>query len=489
LFTSKNLIFIGVVFINTTAFSQLGNLNTQQVGTEGLLMGGALVAAESNSSGLYYNPASISSNTLFSFAFNTAVFRMQFLNFDDAFGINSSFNLISGRFDTPFFSLVLPSKTKYKLKFGFGTFNRFYVDYNFFNRIKVDNPFPELGHTSGQYEGAFSYTMRSNEQWLLMDASKRLSDKFLVGISVIVGARFLTYIKEEYTTYSFKEEKDSKVINASFSNITNAYLYDYKLIFKFGGVFILNEQNRFGLTITAPSISTINNARNYRSVEQTNINLLLDSAAAPGYNDFKVSNFSEDLKANYRSPVSISLGYDRYFGENQIGLSIDFIGNLNPYYLIDSEDEGGDLINTSDSIVGYSSFLNLTFGQRAIVNAAIGYKAQISEKYLLMLGFRTDISATKNVNYTFSQELSSITDIKVNIYYISGGITFTFLNNKFIIGADIGFSSSKKQDSFINYTDPLVINNKGIPLRGNIEPVSKQGIFSLGFVFGYSFKF
>jgi hypothetical protein len=115
------------------------------------------------------------------------------------------------------------------VKFGCGTFSRFNIDYNFFNRITVDDPFPELDHTDGQYEGTYSYTLKSSEQWVLMDASKKLNDKFLVGISVIVAARFLTYIKEETTAYTYKEETINQNLNASFDSRENAYLYDYKL--------------------------------------------------------------------------------------------------------------------------------------------------------------------------------------------------------------------------------------------------------------------
>jgi hypothetical protein len=106
-----------------------------------------------------------------------------------------------------------------------------------------------------------------------------------------------------------------------------------------------------------------------------------------------------------------------------------------------------------------------------------------------MLGFRTDFSATQDVDYTFEEKLLSITDIEINIYHISGGLTFTLLKNKFILGVDFGISSSNNLNDLINYTQPLVINENGIPLRGNIQPISKQNIYSLGFVFGYSFNF
>lgn len=487
----KFLIASGFVFLNTVAFSQLGNLATQQVGTEGLLMGGALVAAESNNAGLFYNPASISSSSLFSFSFNTSVYRMQFLNFKNAFGPDSQFKLSASRFESPFFSMMLPMDNKYNVKLGFGTFSRFNVDYNFFNRIVVENPFPELNHELGVYEGNYSYSIKSSEQWIVFDASKRINDKFLIGASVIVAIRSLTYITKLDASYIFYDESGQDATNANFRTENNAYMYDYKLLFKFGGIYKMDELNRFGLTVTTTSLSVLNNGRNFRSIEQTNVDLLVDEEQADDYRDFKVSNFGSGLKGRYKSPFSISAGYDRHINNDLLSFGIDFSSKIKPYNLIDGEggDVSDELINTADSSFAIGSFLDLTLGQRAVVNFSVGYKRELSEKLLLMLGFRTNFSATKNVDYTQIEELKSITDIVVNQYHFSGGITFTFLKNRFILGTDLGFSFEKNNDIFVNFSDPSIINDDGIPLRGNIEPIMNQTIVSLGFVFGYSFVF
>ena len=486
----RSFIFIGFLFLNSIAFSQLGNLATQQVGTEGLLMGGALVAAESNNAGLFYNPASISSSSLFSFSFNTSVYRMQFLNFQNAFGPDTEFKLSSSRFESPFFSMMLPIKNKQNVKIGFGTFSRFNVDYNFFNRIVVDDPFPELGHSSGVYEGDYSYTIKSSEQWIVFDASKRLSDKFLIGASVIVAIRSLTFIEKIDAGYTYRNQIGEQANNSSFKTETNAYMYDYKLLFKLGGIYKMNEKNRFGLTITTPSLSVLNNARNFRSVEQTNIDELLDDIEQKEkYQDFKVSNFSNGLKGRYKSPLSIGLGYDRHINNDLISFGVDFVGSIQPYLLIDGEGETDELINTADSSFAIASFLDMTFGQRAIVNFSVGYNRELNEKFLLMVGFRTNFSATKDIGYTPLEELKSITDIVINQYHLSGGLTFTFLKNRFVLGTDLGFSFGRNNDNFVNFSNPLVLNDKGIPLRGDIAPIMNQSIVSLGFVFGYSFVF
>jgi len=453
-------------------------------------MGGALVAAESNNAGLFYNPASISSSSLFSFSFNTSVFRMQFLNFQNAFGPDTEFKLTSSRFESPFFSMMLPMDNKYNIKLGFGTFSRFNVDYNFFDRVIVDDPFPELDHSSSVYEGDFSYTIKSSEQWIVFDASKRLNDKFFVGASAIVAIRSFTYITKTDASYIYIDEIGQDAINSNFRVETNANMYDYKLLFKFGGIYKMDDKNRFGLTITTPSLSVLNNGRNFRSVEQTNVDDLLDDPELnEKYKDFKVSNFGSGLKARYKDPFSIAIGYDRHINDDLISLSVSFVNKINPYNLIDGEGENDELINTADSSFSIGTFLDLTFGQRSIVNFSIGYKRTLNEKLLLMLGFRTNYSATKDVDYTLKEELLSVTDIIINQYHLSGGVTFTFLRNKFILGTDIGFSFGKNNDNFVTFSKPLVLNEKGIPLRGNIAPIMKQSIVSLGFVFGYSFVF
>lgn len=486
----NSFLIVGFLFLNSIAYSQLGNLATQQVGTEGLLMGGALVAAESNNAGLFYNPASISSSSLFAFSFNTSVFRMQFLNFKDAFGPDTEFKLTSSRFESPFFSMMLPMDNKYNVKLGFGTFSRFNVDYNFFNRIIVDDPFPEKDHTNGVYEGLYSYTLKSSEQWVVFDASQRLSDKFLIGASVIVAIRSLTYLEKVDASYTYTTDTEQPAINSTFREEINAYMYDYKLLFKFGGIYKMNDKNRFGLTFTTSSISVLNSGRNFRSIDQTNVDDLLDDPVLKEkYQDFKISNFSSGLKARYKSPISIGVGYDRHINNDLLSFGIDFVGKIDPYNLIDGEGQTEELINTADSILGIVSFLDLTFGQRAIVNFSIGYNRELSEKLQLMVGFRTNYSATKDIDYSKTEEIKSLTDIVINQYHFSGGLTFTFLKNRFILGTDIGLSFGKDNDNFVNFSEPLILNDLGIPLRGNIEPIMKQSIVSLGFVFGYSFVF
>ena len=105
------------------------------------------------------------------------------------------------------------------------------------------------------------------------------------------------------------------------------------------------------------------------------------------------------------------------------------------------------------------------------------------------MGFRTNFSATKDIDYTQLEQFKSVTDIVVNQYHFSGGLTFTFLKNKFILGTDIGLSFGKDDYNFINFSEPEIINDLGVPLRGNIEQIMNQTIISLGFVFGYSVVF
>jgi len=336
----------------------------------------------------------------------------------------------------------------------------------------------------------YSYTVKSSEQWIVFSASKRINDRLLVGVSPIIGIRSLTYVLNEEAVYSYKKNHNGIVNNSSFINNSNASLLNYKLIFKFSASMKIDDKNQLGLTISTPSFLIYNHARNYRKIEQTNIDdLIQDDELEEEYSDFNVSNYSDDLSGHYKTPFSFAIGYDKKFSKEQISVSLEYTHAIQPYNLINGGNKNEELINSSNPEYDINSFLDVVFGQRNIVNFYVGYENTISEKVLLMMGFRTNYSATKNVDYSKKENALSIVDITLNQYHVSGGVTFTLFKSKFILGSDLGFTYDKDNYNLINYSNPLIVNDNGIPLRGNNEPTMNQFTFSIGFVFGYSFVF
>lgn len=477
-----------LILTQASGLAQLGNLWTQQVGIEGALLGGTLIAANSNDAGIYYNPASLSSDSSSSLAINTAVFRSQGVWFNDAFGPGTKLNQTSSNFESPFISLSIPLKNKFGVKLGAGTFSRYNVNYDFLNRIVLNDPFPELGHQQSRYEGLYNYRIKSTEQWLLFSTSRRFNNKLSFGISYIIALRNFDYSNSEKAKYIFKISDNEQTTNAEFLYETQAKLFNVKAIIKIGGLYQINSDNRIGITITTPSFSLYSNAQNYRTISQTNIYLLLDSAIASDYPDYLISNYANKLKGHYKNPLSIALGYEKKMGNNLWRFSIEYYGEIKPYALINGKNQKENLINTTIDF-NNETFLDLIFAQREIVNFAVGYSGEIKKNLLLMSGFRTNFSTTKNVKYTTSESFIKVNDLKVNQFFLSGGLSFFFKQNRFTLGTDIGFNYNQNQDNLVNFNEPLVVNNQNVPLRGNIESIMQTTVLSIGFIFGYSLSF
>ena len=143
--------------LSAALYGQIGNQWTTQISTEGALLSGALVAANSNDAGFYYNPASMASNNEKSFSFNTSLFRTYFLNYKNPFGDNTQLKYSYGNFDPFFLSFLIPKKNKLNVKMGISLMGKTNTTYRLTDRLYHSNfSFPE----ASQYVYGMSEIMR-----------------------------------------------------------------------------------------------------------------------------------------------------------------------------------------------------------------------------------------------------------------------------------------------------------------------------------------
>lgn len=456
--------------------------------TEGTLLSGALVAAKSNDAGFFYNPATISSDSGSSFAFNTSLFRSYFLSYKNSFGEGTKMDNITGSFDPIFLAFMIPKKNKLNVKLGISLMGKQNTDMRLNDRVYLsDFSFPLLESTTGNYEGLYNYRLQSSEYWVNFSAAKKFTEKFSLGITLTGAFRTIDYIYSLGSNYVYQDNNDN-LATASFSNYTEAYMYNVKLIGKIGAIYNLNDHSRIGLNITSSSINIFGSGTLQRSISQTNVKGLILDSTDVFQDDQLVSDFGKDLKANFKSPFSIALGYNIEFPTRSFGIAVEYFKQLNPYKVISGEFTG-TLINTSGTIIDEKEFTSLSFGQRNIINVAVSYEQILTESFTILTGFRTNFSTSRDLEYTDSYLYNHIEDISINYYHFTGGSTFTLLKNKFILGVDLGVSFEKNQENIVNYSNPLVINNDGIPLRGNIKTNAHISNIMLGIVLGYTFNF
>ncbi len=485
---SLQLILLLTLFIANESKGQLGNYWTLQVSTEGTLLSGALVAAKSNNAGFFYNPASMSSDQESSFSFNTSFFRIYSLNYKNPFGKNTDLNHFTGNFDPIFLSFLIPKKNRLNVKLGISLMGKQNTDIRLEDRVFLkDYSFPNLSTSMGDYEGIYDYRLRSSEYWVNLSASKKFNEKFSLGLTTIIAYRSLDYENNMTSNYVSSNLLDQN-LTSSFQTLTKSFMYNYKLIFKVGAIYTINDHSRIGLNITTQSYNIYGRGSNKKSVSQTNVgNLILDTTGVL-IDDHLISSYGDNLKANFKSPFSIALGYNIEFERDQFGIAIEYFNDIAPYRVVTGE-ETGNFINTTTNMVSESDFLDLSYGQKSIVNIAVSYERHINEAFTMLTGFRTNFTTSLEAGYSEEFKYNHIEDIYINYYHFTGGSTFSILNNKFIFGTDIAISFDSDLPNVVNFSEPLIINDQGIPLRGNLENNASIINFMIGFVLGYSLMF
>jgi hypothetical protein len=467
-------------------YGQLGNQWTTQISTEGTLLSGALVAANSNDAGFYYNPASMASNNEKSFSFNTSLFRTYFLNYKKPFGEDTQLKYSYGNFDPFFLSFLLPKKNKLNVKLGASLMGKSHTTYRVADRIYHSNfSFPEAPQYVGSYEGIYNYRLNSSEYWVNFGLSKKLNDRFSIGATAIVAIRNLDYENTEEVNFASKDENNIN-FTSHYQNSFKSKMYNYKILFKFGVIYTLNETSRIGINFTSGSINVFGRGSNQRSLSQSNINKLINDTLDLKYEDKLISDFASGLKADFKSPLSISIGYNYEKDKTRFGITLEYFNKIESYNVIEGIDNG-EMINTSSFPFKESEILSLKYEQKSIFNAAVGYETDISEAFTIAVGFRTNFNASVNRNK--EAYFNYLQDIDIDYYHVTAGSTFTLLKNKFIFGLDIGFSYTANQYYIANYTTPLVLNNQNTPLIGDNLKDARVINTMVGFVLGYSFNF
>ena len=114
---------------------------------------------------------------------------------------------------------------------------------------------------------------------------------------------------------------------------------------------------------------------------------------------------------------------------------------------------------------------------------------KLKENVTILGGVRTNFTTSVNQKFEDNPEENFVQDVLVNYYHLTGGSTVNILRNKFILGLDLAIGVNTNEPYLVNYSEPKVINNNGIPLRGDLENNSRITHFMLGIVLGYSLQF
>lgn len=402
---------------------------TNQYGSKGLLLNGAVIATPDGETSAFYNPGNIGMDDDLGFLFSFITPTYTNLKIKKLLGSENTLKQQGLSLAPGFFGIRLrPFKDK-NVTMGISNFKRFDTNIDLRDRqvLRVEGA-PNLISRAD-----FDFSRNLSEQWIGLGLAYNLSDHFGIGIS-----QFTVWHSQNYN-FDFETEilpSDSPTTLNQY--LKNEYNYNFNIsgamITKFGLSYRSSKLN-LGLTYTSPLYSKIVKRGNYN----------LEYQLADNVNDthFSISNRNQFTDINYKTPTSIGLGLDIKTIGTTISISSEYFFAINQYNIINELDDAYDGLSQAQT----EFLFRLSSANESVFNLAIGIQRQVSKRSTWLLGFRTDYNPNNSLQINDNPEYFGIVG---DVFHISGGNMFKFSKEQFSWGFDFGFGTSNSGKQIID---------------------------------------
>ena len=465
------------------AWAQPANYWTNSFNTEASLLSGSVVGGNSGITAIFYNPAGISDIKESRFDLNASLFNVEHKTYYNPLGEDTEMENWSFKVFPRFTSYVYQSKKHKDVTYQFAIFNRSSAKTEIYNRvISKDYNLMNL-YIEEEYTGTFDLSSQYDDYWGSLGISKQINEKLSIGVAFNISVQSLSYTRlssANVIPVNYQYGDTIPLISSTWQSYEKIKAYNWRFVGKVG----LNYKHdnwTAGLNITLPSMRLFGNADVNKTISQSNI--YHGSNRVP---DYYLNEYPSYVYFKMQDPFSISAGwmYKDKPRQSEYYITLEYFAPVHEYLSVDTKKETGN-----ESVLG-SNFSSYRFGNKQILNIALGYKMVLNKKLGFLAGFRTDFNPYimgYNEKYWQSNRFEAI---NVNLYHLTGGIKFDYKQSSFIVGLQQSVGYKFKQEEFINFYNPVNYNPETrLALQGSRGDNMTYFYNSIGFYLGFSIVF
>jgi len=479
---NKNIFIFAILLLLTIKITvaQPRNYWTTSFNSEASLLAGAVVGGNSDITSIYYNPAGISEIKDQKFALNANLFNLSYTTYKNSLGTGINSNYLGFTVQPRFISFIFKSPNTDKLTWQCAIFNRNDNSISVYDQIEKP---VKLIHPQFQenYTGNFDFTNEYTDSWGGIGVAYKISDNLILGGSVLFSFKDFDYMNLININVQSVDEMLPDIIEpySAYSSIYDkVVMYDVRAMAKIG---VRYKYNRFGfgLNMSLPSIRIMGNSDVKRTVSSTG---LYDEG-------FKVEDhyYNESalyLKSEFKDPFSISAGVVyKNLSNVQFYFTTEYFHKIDTYKAVD-----GTLVD-DDDYKPATDFLSYKIGAKSIMNFALGCQFNTSEKFEILLGFRTNFDPYYIPNADKNTIIQEFKNPSADLYHITGGSKFTYKKLSVIAGLEYITGKQKGLKEFVNFAEPQVITNDYFTLAGETNNNMTYIYNAVGLYFGFTFGF
>jgi hypothetical protein len=269
---------------------------------------------------------------------------------------------------------------------------------------------------------------KTNEYWYGVSAARKIKKKIALGIS--------PYVVYRSTDSRTQAAAQSVQPDGAFAQTYLADQYKFwnaRLLAKIGLAFD-HDVVKMGLTLTTPSLGILGSGETMNQFTLSGADVDNDGTIDPPTN---VNNYQEGLSTTWKSPLSIAFGATWKPDRTGIHTTMEWFNSVSVRNAMDPEP-------FTDQTTGGTVTTTIAYAASRVLNYGIGIEHDFNDGLSAFLAFRSDYTSAPD-DGSNDLALSSW-----NLWHISGGTSFQFLNMEFNTGIQYSWGASDSA-RFINF--------------------------------------
>jgi hypothetical protein len=488
-------LFFSVVFVLCFAKVGQGQINrywSQNFNDGSSMLAGAVVGGDAGVAAIFYNPANISEITESRFSMSLSLVSVDMYQIKNALGKNDDLRRIKLTRQPRFASYMIELKKNKRISLEVAFMNVANSNVRF--ALSEDKVIDIIKSLQGDEHYFADYSQENvyKDDYVGVGASYTVNEKLSFGSSVFVSIKTLRTQRglelnaSPLTDSVYRYTKRIAAYTASYNQHKELRFQNYSMLFKFGMNYKIGNVN-LGINVSTPSLDLFTGGK-YLNIkrQQSNINNPDNDSFLPDYTIVSQQD-KNDLKVRYKTPFSIAVGATFHSPSNpdqSFFITAEYFSSVAAYDIIDANPY--QYFFPVSSAPDSAHLLDFEYGARDILNVAIGYRWQISPRFLLLSGFKTDFNCLENVKI----DNERLDNFNLSLYHITSGLRIKNEKSVILMGIQYSFGGKDNLMQIANIADPVEYNvAEKMALQGTRDNSLKVSYQGLSFFLGATFNF
>lgn len=397
-----------------------GYYNQENFGNRSILLNGNVTGSVDDLGMTYYNPARLAIVPDPGFTINAKAYQLSSLNIKNVFGNDNSLSdsqfrgvpsLLAGTFN-------IKKWEKHHFAYAFLSRYRDNLNINTTRELSADE-LPDIIEGVDRFVSSLRLNNSRRDEWFGASWGTKIKDNLSIGVSAFISV-FNVNSRYDLRYATLEDEGNTNFYN----NVVSFGQSSYGMFWKLGLAWEL-EKFDFGLNVDFPYLSVVNNG-NFVSQEFL-------AGLGEGRDIFEYAKY-EDLKAQRKEPLGISLGAGIPLGRSRLHAKVDWHAGVGEYERLsipqedDMEEEG----------------FTFTEELKSVINFGLGAEIYLNEKLNFYASFGTDFSPiVTNANiFDLVGTEPEDTNITADYFHYAFGLDFKFKRSHLTLGTTYSTASS-----------------------------------------------